>query len=381
MNSSERAHLYVAALTHPGMSGKENEDRYSVSAYRLRDNTPSLLAIVADGIGGHRAGEVAAEMAVETISSFVAESDGNQPTHTLREAMIRASQAISESASATPARKGMGTTCACIWVIGNQLYTVSAGDSRIYLIRGNNIHQLSLDHTWVQEAIAGGALDPVLARNHPNAHVIRRYLGSKHEVEPDLRLYLHSENDEQAIGNQGAQLYPGDILLLCSDGLTDLVDDVEIFSAVRRGNLEDGLDNLVDVANQRGGHDNITIVGLRVPGKARQVAFPVAKPKRNVRLACLSVGAIAIAAALIFGGVYWYLNRDAPNLQPIGSTPLFQQPTNTLPEELSPQPATTTTSSPLVTPNSIQPVSTVSPVGGSIPAATLTPWPTNTLGP
>jgi hypothetical protein len=200
-------------------------------------------------------------------------------------------------------------------------------------------------------------------------------------VEPDLRLYLRNEDDEQAIGNQGTQLYPGDVLLLCSDGLTDLVDDVEIFSAVRKGNLEDGLENLVGLANQRGGHDNITIVGMRAPGKDRKADFPTTKPKRNLRLACVGVGVVLVAAALIFGGVYWYINRAGSNLQPTGSTPLDQQPLNTLPVELSPQPAVTTATLSSTASDSLQPASTVNPAGGSIPVATLTPWPTNTLGP
>ena len=104
---------------------------------------PSLLAVVADGIGGHRAGEVAAELAVELISRSVAESDGQQPLYILQEALIRASQAIHKSAQENPEQRGMGSTCVCAWIIGDNLYTATVGDSRIYLLRAGGIYQLT----------------------------------------------------------------------------------------------------------------------------------------------------------------------------------------------------------------------------------------------
>ena len=226
MIPADRAHLYVAASTHPGMKGKNNEDQYAVSAYLLSeaDPTPSLLAIVSDGIGGHRAGEVASQIAVETISRTVAKSDGSNPTATLEDAITLASQAIVEQAELHPEKRGMGATCVCAWVIGNRLYSASVGDSRLYLLRGNSITQLTTDHTWIQEAIEYGALTPEQARRHPNVHVIRRYLGSQPPPEVDFRLRVNpAETDSQAQANQGFPLIPGDFLLLCSDGLTDLV--------------------------------------------------------------------------------------------------------------------------------------------------------------
>ena len=135
------AHLYVAASTHPGMKGKNNEDRFAVSAHRLgqEERTPSLLAVICDGIGGHRAGEVAAEMAVEMICRTVAESDGRQPLATLTQAFSNANQIIREQATSDLAQRGMGATSVCAWVIGFQLYTASLGDSRLYFIRGETI--------------------------------------------------------------------------------------------------------------------------------------------------------------------------------------------------------------------------------------------------
>ena len=116
----DRSHLFVAADSHPGMSGKNNEDRYAVSAFRFSEENPLpvLFAVLADGIGGHKAGEVAAETAVEVISQGVAGSDATHPLSTLTEAIIQASQTILGLSEADQQQKGMGSTCACSWSSG-----------------------------------------------------------------------------------------------------------------------------------------------------------------------------------------------------------------------------------------------------------------------
>ncbi|MBN1303392.1 MAG: serine/threonine-protein phosphatase [Anaerolineales bacterium] len=270
MIRSERSHLNVAALNDPGAKGKNNEDRYAVSSYLLgaEDSTPVVFAVVADGIGGHRAGEVAAEMAVDYISEAVAKSNARRPIKIMEMAIQGASNAIASRADGNEDREGMGATCACVWIFGDRLYISYVGDSRIYLLRGDKIQQLTIDHTWVQEAIEKGILDPEMARDHPNVHVIRRHLGSQQVPEVDTRLCLRNdENALQAEANQGAVLRPGDILLICTDGLTDLVLDDEIFGLIKKSDvLEKAAKRLVDKANERGGHDNITVVLLEVPG-------------------------------------------------------------------------------------------------------------------
>ena len=127
MIPSERAHLQVAAQSHPGMSGKNNEDRYAVSAYQLSrdDPTPVVLAVLCDGIGGHRAGEVAAEMAVNTITQAIASSSGAHPVETIRQAVIAASDEIYNHAQMDPAQRGMGATCATVLVAGTRLYAAT----------------------------------------------------------------------------------------------------------------------------------------------------------------------------------------------------------------------------------------------------------------
>ncbi|MEZ0397336.1 MAG: protein phosphatase 2C domain-containing protein [Anaerolineales bacterium] len=300
----------VAALTHPGLSGKQNEDRFAVSAYRLgrRDATPSLFAVVSDGIGGHRAGEVAAEIAVEVLSQTVAASSGRTPLATLQEAVREASQAISNQARDDTQRLGMGTTCACVWIIANRLYTASVGDSRIYLLRGDSLQQLSTDHTWIQEAVERGLLDPEEARRHPNMHVIRRYLGSTLPPRPDLRLRLHPEDtDSQAEANQGAAIQAGDVFLLCTDGLTDLVTDDEIRVILSEQEPSAAAQALIDLACERGGHDNITVVLIAVPPHFRS---PRMDPR--LRLWLMGAGMGAILLALILIATFWALLQALP---------------------------------------------------------------------
>ena len=178
MNRSSSSHLTIAALSHAGMSGKNNEDRYTVSSYTTEEGKPVVFAIVSDGIGGHRAGEIAAELAVNYVIENVAQSNGHEPMAIMESAIHAASQSIASRSASKADQQGMGATCACVWVEGDRLYTAYVGDSRIYLIRDGKIHRLTVDHTWVQEAIEKGIIKPEDAHDHPNVHVIRRHLGS-----------------------------------------------------------------------------------------------------------------------------------------------------------------------------------------------------------
>ena len=310
MISAERAHLFVAALSHKGMKkGKNNEDRYAISSYNLSDDdpTPLLFAIVADGVGGHLAGEVAAEMVVDYVSQAVSESDAKEPLDIIKEAVEGANQAVCNRSEEDEKKQGMGATCVCAWVIDNRLYAGSVGDSRLYLMRGAVIQQLTTDHTWIQEALDKGILTPEQARTHPNAHVIRQYVGGKNLPQVDFRLRLHADKDEEVKAerrNQGLLLEAGDTLLLCSDGLTDLVWNDEILELVRSSkNLESAAKKLVDTANQRGGHDNITVVLLSVPESGEKI-----KKKGEIPPAWIIGGVLAFLFALsILIGFIWYI--------------------------------------------------------------------------
>jgi PPM family protein phosphatase len=381
MIRSNQTHLPVIARTHPGMTGKNNEDRYAVTAYRLRSNhaTPALLAVLSDGIGGHRAGEVAAEIVVSSITEFVAESTKGDPTEILVQAVQKASDDVYNRAQAELTQRGMGATCVVAWIIGSRIYAAMVGDSRLYLMRDQAIQQLSTDHTWIQEALERGFLQPDQVRGHPNAHVIRRYLGSPTPPKVDIRLHLTGkENESQAEANQGFLLQPGDRLLLCSDGLTDLVDAEEILEIFRSSPPAKATQALIDLANQRGGHDNITLVEIEVPSTPAHAGVPWTR--RIWSLGCLgAVVAALVISGLILGGLWYFQNGANPTPTtaatpaPLLSTLTTPQPRQTpLPTEPGPEIFGTLLPSATPTPSFLLP---------SPGSPSLTPWPTNTPRP
>lgn len=267
MNRTQHTHLQVEALSHAGMTGKNNEDRYAVTSYMLEGQKPVLFVVVCDGIGGHRAGEVAAELAVNYIVDHVSQSNGRNPIQIMESAIHAASQAIAARSASKEEQSGMGATCACVWIEGQSLYIAYVGDTRIYLVRDGSIQRLTIDHTWVQEALDRGIITPAQAHDHPNVHVIRRHLGSVELPAVDFRLRLTGEEDTQrAHDNQGTPLRAGDRLLMCTDGLTDMVWDDEILRLIlTRNSLRSAAEDLVAQANERGGHDNITVILIGVP--------------------------------------------------------------------------------------------------------------------
>ena len=258
------------------MRGKNNEDRCEVFAFRAGSNEdkPAILAVLSDGIGGHRAGEVAAQMVVDGMGEFLSKAPPeSDPVEVMREAALNISQEIYAQAQSKHQQEGMGATLAAAWIVERSLYTCGIGDSRIYLLRDGTARQLTRDHTWVQEALDKKLLTEEQARKHPNSHVIRRFLGSVQPPEPDFLLRLQDgETAEESLSHQGMELRNGDIVLLCSDGLTDLVSPEEIVGHFSRIDFETASDELVALANDRGGHDNITLLAIEVPprkGRAR----------------------------------------------------------------------------------------------------------------
>jgi len=379
MRRLERTSVPVVAQSHTGRKRKENEDRFGVSSFRLDTDasTPVLLAVLSDGIGGHRAGEVAAEMAVDLISRIVAQSDAHDPSRILTYAIQAASDSIRDQAASVSDQAGMGATCACAWMIGDRLYTATVGDSRVYLLRGGGITRLSKDHTWVQEAIDNGLLLPEEVSGHPNAHIIRRYLGSPVAPEVDLRMRVSGEEtDEQAEQNQGLRLEPNDRVLLTSDGLTDLVSDAEILEMYQRYPGEEATRILIERANQAGGHDNITLVTFQAPPlPARSMVSrgkqAVSAVWRWVGIGCVGALAVALLVAGLAGGAWWLTERRQ------AATPsLTASPAVTLAATLTPvegQAVTATPAGPALTPSA-----TRTPLLGGENGPTLTPWPTNT---
>jgi serine/threonine protein phosphatase PrpC len=380
---TESARVKTAARSHPGMSGKNNEDRYAVTAFQYQGAIPGVLAVVADGIGGHRAGEVAAEIAVETISKEIVSRKDGSPTIILEQALLDADRKIFDQAEINREYHGMGSTCACAMILDRRLYTAYVGDTRIYLMRAGHLYQLSIDHTWIQEALEHGALTPQEAVGHPNAHVIRRFLGSRNPVEPDLRMNLpDSLGGADPLGNQGFNLLPGDRILLCSDGLTDLVNNAEVLSILRSARTEKTPDKLIELANRRGGHDNITVVVLEMPDEEfrDKISATSRRGNRSTLLACAGVGTIFLAGIVLMGGLFTLYDRMVSKPVASSATPgpaatlsvistasenLNLTQTSQVPSSRTPLPA-------LISPGNSTP---------SAPTPTLTPWPTNTQTP
>jgi protein phosphatase len=251
--------------THPGETGKNNEDRYAVANFYGEGGDTVTLALVCDGIGGNRAGEVASDLAVKVISEAVARSSGSDYPAILDHAMGLAARGVYESANGRPEFKGMGTTCVAALLVGRRLFTAYAGDSRIYLARRGGLVQTTVDHTFVQEAIEMGLLKPEEAKNHPHRHVVRRHLGGDPNVKADFRLRLsEAEAPEQSMRNQGVLLDPGSKLLLCSDGLSDLVEAPEIHKILDGNKPRGAVERLIKLARERGGHDNITVIAIYI---------------------------------------------------------------------------------------------------------------------
>lgn len=254
----------IAFRTHPGRVRSNNEDRAAVVPLPVGAR-PGVLAVVADGMGGHQAGEVAAQIAVEQIVAAVRSGNPAQPLQTLSTALRQAHEAILAHGRAHPEHAGLGTTCAVVWLQGRRLYLAWIGDSRVYLWQQGRLHRLTTDHTLLEELQAQGG--PPLA-GLPLAHLLSRHLGSRQHAEPDFRLRLEGfEDDLQALRRQGMRLHAGARLLLCTDGLTDQVTDEEIAQALEQRDLDAALQHLLDLALRRGGRDNITLVGLEIrPG-------------------------------------------------------------------------------------------------------------------
>lgn len=360
----DQPHLEVAGLSHPGEKRDHNEDRFLVQAFRReRDGKPALLALVADGIGGHQAGEVAAELTVATIRDRLAESPGRDPIKDLARAVAAAGEVVYQASQEADERQGMGSTVAAVWIIGDRLYTASVGDSRIYLWRRGRLQQLTVDHTWLQEALEYRIIRPEEAEGHPHAHVLRRYVGGPRGTEPDLRLRLSpNDSNSRALRNQGHRLRPGDRLLLCSDGLTDLVRDEEIAAELAALPPSQVVANLVETARARGGHDNITAVAIAVPGEP---------PRSRAWLGCAALlvavaGLVAfvgagLAAAWWFGLWPWQGAPRATATAPSATmAPPAAAPPPTAAPPAAPSPTPPPTASP--TPAALRPTSTPVPL-------------------
>ncbi len=291
--------LIIGQGSHEGMSGKHNEDSLGVFAWKMADGQKLILGVVADGVGGQTAGEVASRLAVNTIEAYFERQDriSNVSGH-LEQSILAANEAIYNEAQAKPELRGMASTVAMVAVLNGRFYTAHVGDSRIYLLRDGNLKQISVDHTWAQEAIDAGLLTREKAKTHPNRNVIRKFLGGRLQVEVDHRLMLSDgQSAQEGLANQGSELKPGDTFLICSDGLTDMISDDAVYDSLQSHyrSLPAGTQELIDKANRAGGKDNITVVLLQVPGGKPPAA--VARPAAAAAAASAPAAANAAAPA------------------------------------------------------------------------------------
>ena len=239
-------HFTCAARTDVGIVRSGNEDNYLMLADRG-------IFIVADGMGGHAAGEVASEMAVRIISREIGSLRGlsdDEGAERFRTAIRTANDAIFARTLSEHDKRGMGTTVTALVLQPKRYLIGQVGDSRAYLLRGQQLSQLTKDHSYVQEQVDAGLLTPEQARVHPYSNVITRCVGASVDVTPDIYI---------------GTLEEGDILLLASDGLTGMLEDEQLTRILTAdGGPQHWVDRMVTEANRRGGLDNITAIVIRI---------------------------------------------------------------------------------------------------------------------
>lgn len=256
------ASVLFGAKTDLGRVRENNEDKFDY----LEPDDPAVLATkgrvfaVADGMGGHSAGQIAAELSLNMFIKYHFANSSTDIESSLKAAVVEANRFVVDVAANVPGRKGMGATLTAAVIRDDDLFVVQVGDSRCYLLRGGELQQITEDHSWVAEQVRSGALTLEQAEQSPFRNVITRSMGGAPEVEADLT----------AIGIQ-----PGDRYLLCSDGLSGMVPDSEIAQLLAQGSPSVAAWNLVERANQYGGKDNITAFVLHV---AEIVPWPEDEP-------------------------------------------------------------------------------------------------------
>lgn len=330
--------LVAAKLTDVGRTRDHNEDY--VGAYVPPDPQQrarkGVMYAVADGMGGHQAGEVASQGAVElAIGQYYSDPNPDVGASLVR-AFHAANRQIHEQAKADEARSGMGTTLVAAVVLGRKVFVASVGDSRAYLINQKGIRQITEDHSWVEEQVRLGLLTREEARRHPQRNVVTRALGSRPSVEVDLF---------------EGEIAAGDHLLLCTDGVTGHLEDRELAALVQAHPPEEAARQIVAQANERGGHDNMGIVivstqkapapaavaAAAAPAPAAAPAAGMARRRRRVSPLVGALAAVAVVAVLAAAGLgAWWLMRDEPAITSVTVAATTAAPAGTQTPEPSP---------------------------------------------
>ncbi len=233
-----------SSATNVGRKRKINQDSIFASDKPV-GNLPNLY-IVADGMGGHNAGDFASRYTVNTVKEYIAGSTERNPIKLINEAIQLANKGIIREANEHPEMFGMGTTIVVTTIIGEYAYTANVGDSRLYLFDGSGLRQITKDHSLVEEMVRLGELTEEDARIHPDRHIITRAVGATDEVNVDFFDY---------------EMPPDSMILMCSDGLSNMVEDDEIRRIIAKpAPLFDKTQELIFEANEHGGKDNIAVI-------------------------------------------------------------------------------------------------------------------------
>lgn len=244
--------VQVGAETDVGMIRDHNEDNlgYRIPTEEETSESHGMLFLVADGMGGHAAGEVASQIAVDTILERFFQQSADDVQEALNDAIVDANRIIHAQAADRREQSGMGTTTVVAVLRGDELTVANVGDSRAYLIRNQEIRQITQDHSWVNEQVRLNLVTPEEAKHHPLRNIITRALGTASEVKADFTV---------------DKLASGDVIILCSDGLSGVVKDEEILRIVtRESSAEMAAKMLINAANSGGGPDNISTIVIRI---------------------------------------------------------------------------------------------------------------------
>lgn len=409
MNKSKNngSPFIIGKNSDTGRRRQHNEDSYKVFEATIVPNNssvqiPALVAVVADGVGGAVGGQEASRIAVETIEQRIRARFLTPPiSRSLEDAMQQANQAIHQHISQHPELKDMSSTVVVALMTHNRLYVSHAGDSRAYLIRRDQIRQLTVDHTWVQEAIEAGRLTPEQAKQHPNRNVVKRYLGTNERLIVDHEIITGAKN---AYGRpetkNSLELEAGDIVMLCSDGLSDLVTGQDLLDVLKKHSNapQAAVDELIKQANANGGTDNITAVAIALRNNQSSnpaTVLPAATQRKKAIGRVIPV-LLLLICILLAGGAFFLLRpseaaesevavitETASVLAPSDNTATAQAPVPAVEETAAassePNPATSTPIA--TTANGAAQESTSTPILTFTPAPTSTPLPSATLVP
>ncbi len=244
--------MRVSGKTDVGKMRSNNEDAFAI--YSEKFGSLENLFIVADGMGGHNAGEIASQTAVDCFLEYVCNTscEDGEILDFMTEGIIYANRCVFEKACTDESYSGMGTTFSALTIYENKVFIVHLGDSRIYIFGGGKMAQLTNDHTYASEMVRAGHLTADEAQRHPSKNALTRVLGVEKSVSVDARI---------------DKVYEGDKLLICSDGLTNMIPDHEIYKIlIEEIDVDEKTDKLVKLALQNGGADNITAVIIEIKG-------------------------------------------------------------------------------------------------------------------